>query len=398
MLVMQPPGRAFAYDELKPKVGVIIGTRPGIVMLSAIIRELRRRRVPHFVLHTSQHYSHHMDRKLADDLELPEPERRLPDIRDETLHGAQTAAMLRGCEQVLLEERPRLVLVGGDANTNLAAALAARKLHIEVGHVEAGERSFDWRMPEEHNRVIVDHISDYLYATNEKARRQLVEDNVRGEILITGNPIVDATHHNVAIARRTSRYPSCLGLRRGDYLLLTCHREENVDDAAVLRDVVEAARMLIDRLQRPLVFVLHPRTESRLEQFGLASAARGVRGLVMSHALGYLDFLSLLDNAALAVTDSGGVQQESCLLGVPAVTLRETTEWTETVTLGANRLAGTRPDAVAEAAEAMLSAEATWLSPFGDGRSAQRIVDSAEAALCAGADLGLTDAALERAS
>lgn len=368
-------------SELEAKVCVVIGTRPGIVMLSPIVRELERREVPHFVLHTGQHYSHNMDRQLTDELELPEPAHKLEGVRDETMHGAQTAVMLRGCEAVFLQERPKLVLVGGDANTNLAGALAARKLHIRVGHVEAGERSFDWRMPEEHNRIVIDHISEYLFTTNEKGQQHLEADNVRGQIVVTGNPIVDATRENLEIARRTSALPGSLGLDRRGYFVLTVHREENVDDRDALADILEGIRRLSARFERPIVFAAHPRTRKRLGEFGLAEEADAVPGLIMSEALGYLDFLSLVDNAALVLTDSGGVQQESCILGVPAVTLRENTEWTETVRMGANLLAGTRPDDILAAAESMLGRRPDWEDPFGDGRAAARIVDTVEAAL-----------------
>src|SRR3954447_18703272 len=174
-------------------------------MLSPVVRELERRRVPYFVLHTGQHYSHNMDRQLLDELELPELAYHLEGVGSARLHGAQTAAMLRQTEAVLIEERPRLVLVGGDSNTNLAGALAARKLHMRVGHVEAGERSYDWRMPEEHNRVVIDHIAEYLFATNEKACDNLRADNVRGDVLVTGSTIVDATSQHSGIAARRSR-------------------------------------------------------------------------------------------------------------------------------------------------------------------------------------------------
>lgn len=367
--------------DLELKVCVVIGTRPGIVMLSPIIRELTRRAVPHFVLHTGQHYSHNMDRQLTDELELPAPAHRLRGVAEESMHGAQTAAMLRGCEEVFLAERPKLVLVGGDANTNLAGALAARKLHVGVGHVEAGERSHDWRMPEEHNRVIIDHISDLLFVTNDKGQENLKADNVRGRIIVTGNPIVDATRQNLEIARRTSALPGSLSLDRGRYLVLTLHREENVDDSQTLTSVLAGMRLLADELAYPIVFAAHPRTHKRLAEFGLREELRSIPELVTTEALGYLDFLSLLDGAALVLTDSGGVQQESCIVGVPAVTLRENTEWTETVTMGANVLAGTAPERILEAAAAMLGRRGDSPSPFGDGRAAERIVDAAEAVL-----------------
>jgi UDP-N-acetylglucosamine 2-epimerase (non-hydrolysing) len=322
-----------------------------------------------------------MDRQLMEELELREPDYKLEAVRYAGLHGAQTAEMLRGCEEVFLHERPMLVLVGGDANTNLAGALAARKLHIQVGHIEAGERSYDWRMPEEHNRVLIDHMSEYLFTTNEKGRENLVGDNVRGLIVITGNPIVDATEQNLLIAESRSRLPKELGLSPGGYVVLTLHREENVDSPETLADVLDGLRLLSDQLGSTIVFPVHPRTWRRLSEFGLAPRANAIRGLVMTEALGYLDFLALVARAGLVMTDSGGVQQESCILGVPCVTLRESTEWTETVELGANVLAGTAPHGIVDAARKMLDASGRWPNPFGDGRAAVRIADTVAAAL-----------------
>jgi UDP-N-acetylglucosamine 2-epimerase (non-hydrolysing) len=250
--------------------------------------------------------------------------------------------------------------------------------------VEAGERGHDWRMPEEHNRVIIDHISEYLFVTTEKGRQNLQADNVRGHVVITGNPIVDATRENLEIARRTSSLPGSLGLQRGGYCVLTTHREENVDDRDVLADILAGMRLLWRELRRPIVFAAHPRTRKRMAEFGLADYAAGILGLVVTEALGYLDFLALLDGAALVLTDSGGVQKEGCILRVPAVTLRDSTEWTETVAIGANMLAGTAPERILDAAATMLGREVASVGPFGDGRAARRIVDTVEVALAEG--------------
>lgn len=366
----QPQLKILLEHELQPKVCVVVGTRPGIIMFSPVVRELERQGVPYFILHTGQHYSPNMDRQFFEELELPEPGYTLETVKLSTLHGAQTAEMLRGCEQVLLEERPRLVLVSGDANTNLAAALAARKLHIRVGHVEAGERSHDWRMPEEHNRVLIDHLSEYLFATSEKAEQNLKADNVRGEIVVTGNPIVDACRENLELATRHSTILSELGVDKEPYAAATVHREENTDSRSALAGILEGMRLLGERLGLRLVFAVHPRTRKRMEEFGLVEQADG---LLLTHALGYLDFLNLMAGSKLVVTDSGGVQQESCILGVPCVTLRDSTEWTETLECGANRLAGADPERILGAAEAMLDAPRGWSHPFGDGHAAERI-------------------------
>jgi UDP-N-acetylglucosamine 2-epimerase (non-hydrolysing) len=368
-------------SELERKACVVVGTRPGIVMMAPVIRELARRGLPHFVLHTDQHYSRNMDAQFFEDLQLPEPDHRLEGVAGQTLHGAQTAAMLTGCEQVLLAERPSLVLVGGDANTNLAAALAARKLHIQLGHVEAGERSMDWRMPEEHNRVVIDHISEYLFTTNHKASERLRSEQVRGEIVETGNPIVDAARQNRDLATAGGAVLEDLRVAAGEYFLMTAHREENVDSQGALRGILEGAKLIAERLDRPTVFAIHPRTERRLSEFGLDHLVASTPGLIVVPALRYLSFLSLLSAAALVLTDSGGVQQEACLLQVPCVTLRETTEWSETLAIGANMLAGTDPNRIVAAAEHMLAVPTGWTHPFGDGFAASRIVDTVQAVL-----------------
>jgi len=368
-------------EDLEPRVCVVVGTRPGIIMFSPIIRELQRRDLDFLVIHTGQHYSYNMDRKFFEDLQLPEPDYKLDTVQHCTYHGEQTAEMIKGCERVLLEERPKIVLVGGDANTNLAGALAARKLHIRVGHVEAGERSGDWRMPEEHNRVMIDHISEYLFTTNEKGKENLIRDNVQGQIFITGNPIVDAAHQNLEIAKERSTILEEFGLEPEGYFVLTLHREENVDSKENLSNVLKGMEQIYREFGKKIIFLAHPRTQRRIREFGLDRSARNINGFEIKDAIGYLDFLKLLANARLALTDSGGVQQESCILHTPCITLRENTEWTETLELGANTLVGTTPQRIAAGVEAMLKASREWPGPFGDGRAAERIVDIVEGEL-----------------
>jgi len=368
-------------EDLELKICVVVGTRPGIIMFSPIIRELERQKLNFFIIHTGQHYSYNMDRKFFEDLQLPEPDYKLDTVQYCTYHGEQTAEMIKGCEQVLLEERPKIVLVGGDANTNLAGALAARKLHIRVGHVEAGERSGDWRMPEEHNRVMIDHISEYLFTTNEKGKENLIKDNVEGEIYVTGNPIVDAARQNLEIAKERSTILEEFGLEPKDYFVLTLHREENVDSKENLRNALRGMELVCRGFGKRIIFLAHPRTQRRIRQFGLDKLVRNINGFEIKDAIGYLDFLKLVANACLVLTDSGGVQQESCILHIPCITLRENTEWTETLEIGANTLVGTTPKRIAAGVGAMLKASREWHSPFGDGRAAERIVKIIEGEL-----------------
>jgi len=360
-------------EELEEKICVVVGTRPGIIKMSPIIRELERRGEDYFIIHTGQHYSYEMDRKFFEDLNLPEPKYKLDTVKYYQTHGAQTGEMLKGVEAALLKEKPKLTLVGGDANTNLAGALAARKLHIMVGHVEAGLRSGDWRMPEEHNRVIIDHISELLFAPTEKERENLIRDNVRGKIFVVGNTIVDAVYQNLGIAERKSDILERLGLSGEDYLVLTVHREENVDFRENLEVIFEAVKEIAE--DHLIVFPAHPRTRRRLREFGMYEWVERIRNLIITEPLGYLDFLKLLSNSKLALTDSGGIQEECCILKIPCVTLRENTERPETVEVGANYVAGLRKESILKAVEVMIDKERNWRNPFGDGKTGKRIVE-----------------------
>ncbi len=362
-------------DELVDEIAVVVGTRPGIVMFAPIIHELRKGNVPHFCIHTGQHYSPNMDYEFFKDLNLPVPEFRVSGVSERKTHGGQTAAMLEGIENVLMNKKPRLVLVGGDANTNLAGALAARKLRMLVGHVEAGERSFDWRMPEEHNRRIIDHISDLLFATGENGKEHLLKECVQGRIFVTGNTIVDASLQHFEIARAKSDALERFGLSPSSYGVMTTHREENVDFEPSLRGSLEGVSMAAEALKLPVLLLVHPRTQKRLREFGLEAWAQKLPGIKIHDAVGYLDFLSLVASSALVFTDSGGVQQEACIHHVPAVTLRENTEWVETLEHGANRLAGTDRESIVKAAKEAYVAERSWPVPFGNGDAAARIVE-----------------------
>lgn len=377
-----PTGRSgdvkiLSETDLSREVGIVVGTRPGIVMFAPIIHEMRRRELAHFVIHTGQHYSPNMDAQFFDELELPRPDYRLSGVGERRTHGGQTAAMLDGIEQILLERRPRFLLVGGDANTNLAGALAARKLHIAVGHVEAGERSYDWRMPEEHNRVIIDHISDHLFVTGEHSIANLQREGIRGRIHHVGNPIVDASLQHFDLAMRKSRALERFGLAPQQYAVLTLHREENVDVEENLRGALQGVSLAATTLEIPVIFLAHPRTQKRLHEYGLQQWIAELPMISVHDGVGYLDFIMMLANSSLAFTDSGGVQQEACIHRIPCVTLRDNTEWRETVTIGANRLAGCEPSRIATAAREAHGAAKIWENPFGDGKTGSRIAEIA---------------------
>lgn len=356
-------------------VCVIVGTRPGIIKQSPLIRALERRGEPYMVVHSGQHYSPDMDAQFFDDLELPVPAYRVENP-GHALQGAQTAQMLAGIEAILVRERPRIVLVGGDANTNLAAALAARKLHIPVGHVEAGLRSFDWRMPEEHNRVIIDHISELLFAPTDTATRNLKSERVRGAIHRVGNTIVDAVFQHAALAARRSNILERLGMTPDSYAVLTAHREENVDNPGVLASILTGVDAFSRRTEVPVIFPMHPRTKKRIIEFGLSEFLRST-AIQVTEPAGYLDFLRLLSASKLLLTDSGGAQQEACIVDVPCVTLRENTEWVETVEIGANIVAGTDAGGILDACKRALGTRTAWKNPFGNGRAGEEVIEIA---------------------
>jgi len=349
-------------------IAIILGTRPEIIKMSPIIRECEARKLDYFILHTGQHYSYEMDRAFFEDLELPEPKYNL-DVGSGT-HAEQTSRILTGIEKVLVQEKPDIVLVQGDTNTVMAGALAAAKLHIRVGHVEAGLRSFDRTMPEEINRVIADHISDYLFAPTETARRYLQNEGIEeSKICVTGNTIVDAVFQNREISQKKADILKDLGLKPREYFLVTSHRQENVDNPDILRNIIAGLEAVHREYSLPVIFPMHPRTRKMVEQFGIS-----LDGLSVMNPVGFLEFLQLESNARLVLTDSGGVQEETCILGVPCVTLRENTERPETIKVGANVLAGTGANEVLASTGQMLSRTGTWENPYGDGIAGKIIV------------------------
>ncbi len=351
------------------RVAIILGTRPEIIKLSPVIRELQRRRTRFFIIHTNQHYSANMDTIFFQELELPKPKYNLGVGSAD--HGEQTGRMLDSIENVLQKERPDAVLVQGDTNTVVAGALAASKLGIKVGHVEAGLRSYDRSMPEEINRVVVDHVSDYLFAPTPESARILQKEGIdQKKISMTGNTIVDAVEQNRIIARRRSTILPRLNLSQGGYFLLTLHRPANVDRKPVLQEILRGLGRLFATYHLPIIFPIHPRTKKHLEKFRLQIP----EGLVLIEPVGYLDFLLLEEHARLILTDSGGIQEEACILGIPCVTIRENTERPETVEVGANILAGMKSEAIVRVAKRIFKRKSTWGNPFGDGRAAKRII------------------------
>lgn len=346
---------------------VVLGTRPEIIKMAPVIGALDEAGDDPWVVHTGQHYSHEMDRVFFDNLGLAAPRTNL-EVGSGT-HGVQTARLIERLERVFQAERPDAVLVQGDTNTVLAGALVAAKLHIPLGHVEGGLRSFDRRMPEEVNRIVADHLASWLFAPTDAAgallRREGIDEH---RIHVTGNTIVDAVQAMAVRARAESRIHERLGVDAHRYVLLTAHRQENVDDPERFAGLLQGAARAAEALDLPIVYPIHPRARKMLEAFDLDP---GIVRLVPP--ADFLDFVALEADARLVLTDSGGVQEETCILRVPCVTLRENTERPETIGVGSNQLAGTDPDAIEAAARHMAAVATDWENPFGDGQAGRRI-------------------------
>ena len=352
-------------------ISIILGTRPEIIKMSPIIRHLREESQDFFILHTGQHYSYEMDRIFFQELGLPDADYNLK--VGSGSHGQQTGKMLTAIENVLLQEQPDAILVQGDTNTVLAGALAAAKLGIRVGHVEAGLRSFDRSMPEEVNRVVADHISDYLFAPTVIAQQNLIKEGLSDDkIFVCGNTVVDALFHNIEISESKLSVLNDLDLQKEGYFLVTAHRQENVDNEGRLNDIVDGLLDLHRQYDIPIIFSAHPRTINRLAEFGV-TLPEGIR---IIEPPGYLEFLQLEKNAKLVLTDSGGVQEETCILRVPCVTLRNNTERPETIEVGSNILVGTNPSKILNGVSMMLKQSRNWVNPFGDGKAAEKIVSA----------------------
>ena len=352
------------------RIAIILGTRPEIIKLSPILRVCDRRDVPYTLVHTGQHYSDELDSVFFERLGLPEPDYHLG-VGSGT-HGEQTAEMLTGIEEIVTEEDIDVVVVQGDTNSVLAGAIATSKLDAELGHVEAGLRSFDREMPEEINRILTDHTGDYLFAPTEESADLLRDEGIdESRIYVTGNTIVDAVEANRSLAAQKSAVLDEYDLTAGGFILMTAHRAENVDNRDRLVNILTGIDRIASELDQPVVYPIHPRTRERIEEFDV-SVPETIR---LIEPLDFLDFLRLEDTASLVVTDSGGVQEETCILQTPCVTVRDSTERPETVSVGANTVVGTVPDDIVEGARTQLSKPTNWEAPFGDGKAAERILD-----------------------
>lgn len=370
MLNIGKSAKATAKDSYKP-VLVVTGTRPEIIKMAPIIRTLKVERLSYVFVHCGQHYDYNMAEQFIENLELAKPDYRLK--IDSTSPGSQTAEIMMKMDELIGRVDPSVVLVEGDTNTVLSAALAANKRVVPIGHVEAGLRSHDLRMPEEHNRRLTDHISQLLFAPTKHAVANLKKEDIWGKVFLTGNTAIDAVKEHLPIAEKTSQIMQQIPFEK--YVLATSHRAENVDDLAVLNSFME----VFERSSLPIVYPMHPRTRKRLQENSLLSKVEEMKNVHVLPPMGYLDFLMLLRHCKLIITDSGGIQEEATAASIRkrVLVIRVSTERQEAVEAGFATVVGTDSKRILAAMDEALNTKADLptVSPYGDGSAAQKTVE-----------------------
>lgn len=347
------------------KIVTVVGARPQFIKCAPVSRELQKEH-QEILVHTGQHYDPDMSGIFFEELHIPKPDYHL-DVGSAS-HGKQTGEILAKTEEVLIKEKPDLVLVYGDTNSTLGGALAAAKLHIPVAHVEAGLRSFDRTMPEEINRVVTDHISDLLFCPTQTSVDNLAAEGITKGVYLVGDVMADALAYNKELALKNSRICETLGLKTGTYLVLTVHRASNTDSQDAMNAIIGALK----ESGMPVVFPVHPRTKKYLQNYGLwEHMPENIR---ITEPLGYLDMLCLMSHAQKILTDSGGVQKEAYMLGVPCITLRENTEWVETVEAGWNVLVGADKERIIKEIYRGGFEKQDPSTCFGEGKTAEMII------------------------
>jgi UDP-N-acetylglucosamine 2-epimerase (non-hydrolysing) len=354
------------------KILSVVGTRPNFMKMAPLANELKKRKIPHVLVHTGQHYDKAMSQLFFEELELPKPAFNLG-VGSGTFFE-QVRSIVSKLDAILKKEKPDVVLVVGDVTSTFAGAFAARQLGIPVAHVEAGLRSFDFEMPEEVNRVLTDNISNYLFTTEESANKNLLNEGIAAEnIHFVGNVMIDTLLSHRQHAKKSTILKT-LGLEKKKYCVLTLHRPSNVDSKKGLLHIID----ILEKIQQKIhtVFPIHPRTRKSMESFNLMGRIRAMRGVILTTPQGYLDFLCLMDNAALVLTDSGGIQEETTVLGTPCITLRNSTERPITLEKGTNLLVSTNKAKIISASLSALSSKKPQkkIIPLWDGKSAERIV------------------------
>jgi len=352
---------------------LVVGARPNFMKIAPIHAELKRRGISQILLHTGQHYDENMSKVFFDDLGMPQPDIYLG--IGSGSHATQTAKVMVEFEKVCNEHNPSMVIVVGDVNSTVACSMVCAKEWIPCAHVEAGLRSFDREMPEEINRLITDAIADYLLTPSPDGDENLRNEGVSEErIKRVGNVMIDSLFNNLERSKNSTIH-SDLNIEKGNYGVLTLHRPSNVDEKDAFTGIISALEEIGSRI--PLVFPLHPRTKNRAEQFGLTTRLESIPNIVLTGPAGYLDFVALMAESKLVLTDSGGLQEETTALGIPCLTLRENTERPITVTEGTNTIVGNDPQVIIDAANEILEngGKAGRIPELWDGKTAERIAD-----------------------
>ncbi|MBY6037085.1 UDP-N-acetylglucosamine 2-epimerase (non-hydrolyzing) [Fictibacillus nanhaiensis] len=340
----------------------VLGARPQFIKAAPVSRELRKNH-KELIIHTGQHYDKNMSDIFFEELHIPKPDFHLG--IGSASHGKQTGEMLAKIEEIILEEKPDYVLVYGDTNSTLAGALAAAKLHVPVVHIEAGLRSFNKKMPEEINRIMTDHVSEYLFCPTDTAVHNLTSENMMHNVINVGDVMYDAVEYNRQLAESNSDILNTYGLTTKEYHLITVHRAENTDDPEKISTILEA----FSEIEEVKVWPMHPRTKHVIERLNLSLDS--IPNLMIVEPVGYLDMLRLESNAKKILTDSGGVQKEAYFMEVPCVTLREQTEWVETLEGEANILVGTDKEKILAAVNKKVAP--IYKKLFGDAKAAEKI-------------------------
>jgi len=352
------------------KCMIVVGTRPEIIKMAPIVRAMKEAGVSFLFVHCGQHYDYNMSQQFIEELGLPSPDYGFK--LKAYSPGLQTGRILTIVEHVVKKAKPEIVLVEGDTNGVLASALATVKLNVSVGHVEAGLRSFDLRMPEEYNRRLVDHISKYLFAPTETARKNLERESVWGNIYVTGNTVIDAVIQHLPLAEKKSKIMDKIQFKR--FALVTAHRAENVDDPTVLQNFVEA----FAEAPIPVVYPIHPRSKKRLRQQKMWNKISQSKNIQLLPPLGYFDFLVLMKNCEMIITDSGGIQEEATAPNIrkPVLVIRLSTERPEAVEAGFAKVVGIEKQNILTLMKKTLNErrELPKTSPYGDGTTGKKIV------------------------
>ncbi len=353
------------------KFCIIVGTRPEIIKMAPVIRECQKSKINFFILHSGQHYDYKMDKLFFEELELPQPKYNLK-VGSQPFRK-HVGLMMKGMMKIFVKEQPDAVIIQGDTITVLMGAMAAKRWDIPVAHHEAGLRSHDLTMPEEINRILTDHLSEYLFAPTQDSIKNIKEEGLNAKYYSrTGNTIVDAVQQHIKLADKKVDVLKKFKLTAKKYFLVTAHRQENVDRSQRLKEILAGLGKVKQAYPSyEIIYPMHPRTKKKIAEFQF-TVPKGIR---VTEPVGFLEFLQLEKNAALCITDSGGVQEESSILRVPCVTIRDNTERPETIKAGMNILAGTDPGKILDCVKTMLNKKIKWKMVFGDGHAGEKIVE-----------------------